>query len=331
MDLWWWQDLVTVPKLSFKCGAGEGVAVCESLNLVATSTIAPCRVALWTLPLCVEDGFQRVHTFHDDALTSPFQFNRLACPLAGQLVFTSTTFGRVPQLLVVDNDNVHVLDVVTRCQVGSLDTEPGVLKNCRGIAVSPVTPLVAVIANGGVIIFRALSEDGRSWTVQDRIWGSGHCRPLAIRFGPDGTQIHVCNDDYTSRQWLSKVLLDGRDAGTRTRTFLPVQVPMTTVHDMEPLENGGTLITHDGVSYVDGGSSFAVTPLVVDGGPSHDFIAKDGVRTGYTALARIPGLAGLSTRVCGRVCGPGSICHVEHVPYSGGVDDGRGSCTSVKG
>jgi hypothetical protein len=247
-------------------GGGIGLAVCDTLGLLAVSAFMNILM-VWTVPSLGEDEGLVYRCSLGDAAGSPapmrFMFQDSASSVSGYLAFTGST-AAARYLLVTDagHDAVHVIDVVHGTHVGYV-AAPGTIPGPRGVAARQA--LVAVSAwkelSSGEHIIQLFEGSGATWTLV-RVLG---CRfgpgsadgqldmPMGLRFS-GGVSGKDDDDDMTvvvADQWNDRMSMFRVSDGSFVRHVADVKVPV----DVEEYENGWLVAgRHDVIGFVtDGG------------------------------------------------------------------------------
>ena len=245
-------------------GGGIGLAVCDTLGLLAVSACTNILM-VWTVPNLGEDEGLVYKCCLGDAAGSPdpmrFRFMDSASSVSGYLAFTGST-AAARYLLVTDagHDAVHVIDVVHGTHVGYV-AAPGTISGPRGVAARQA--LVAVSAwkelNSGEHIIQLFEGSGATWTLV-RVLG---CRfgpgpadgqldmPMGLRFS-GGVSGKDDGDDMTvvvADKWNDRLSMFRVADGSFVRHVADVKVPV----DVEEYENGWLVAGYDVIGFVTDG------------------------------------------------------------------------------
>ncbi len=201
-------DLVPLPALKTRCGAGMGMAACPTLGLLVTSNSEDNTLTVFNLPQSLSTGLRAgmglvpVCTLGGASSPAPMQFKFYdGNGPSGWMAFTGPATSRLLLLTDTGHDVVHVIDVAGRVHVGYV-AAPGTIAGPRGVAARG--SLVAVSAwkkgDSGEHVVRVFEGSGAMWRAVRVVSGGfggpggvdGQLKvPFGLRFTGDGTGLAV--------------------------------------------------------------------------------------------------------------------------------------------
>jgi hypothetical protein len=263
-------DLRAITEFTTMSGPGRGLAVCPSLDLLATSDTSDRTVSVYEFPVSKgrgaapkSGGLRLLYMFKVTEGPEFCAYGTLGC-----LAFTppgDETRAARPLLLVIDSRQqaVHVVDVIDRVHVGYV-AAPGTVDGPQGVAVSLDGSLVAVstcptgtfqgsgaigVKDDAILLYRNCGGTAAAAWEKVRVIRGGLNQPLGLRFTRDGTAICVANLRYSCASLFR--VADG--VLVRHVAF----VPRRGLRDLEEVEGGWLLAcpSIDSAGYVGFGSN----------------------------------------------------------------------------